>query len=400
MSRYLSAPAAVLFISISLAPQSVRTAGAEGFPAKEVYETYSPAVVVIRAVKSEGGGSIGTGSIITRDGHVITNAHVVIDPDTDKPFAKLGVYIKPSRLTGDVQKDLKTYMKAKVLRYDTDLDLALMKIKDFSKRVNIIELANPNDIMVGEEVIAIGHPEQGGFWSLTYGRISGQMANQQGIKGKDVYQTDTSVNRGNSGGPLLDRRGYMVAVNTNIARVGAGGLPITGVNFSLKSEVVKKWLGEVGYKVSYGTRPLEVGSVESGGGAAEDKKAAEAEKRAAEAERKAALAEKRAAEAEEKAAEAEKRLAGTDKAAVVEAEKKRAEAERRAAVARKKAALAEKKAAEAKAAVKTAKTKPEKKPGKKFETKKRPYDRSDALKAAEKDLENLMEDMKFKIRRK
>jgi serine protease Do len=76
------------------------------------------------------------------------------------------------------------------------------------------------------------------------------------VAGKDVFQTDTSVNRGNSGGPLLDRRGYMVGVNTSIARVGAGNMPITGVNFAVKSSVVREWLGREGYRVAYGTRPL------------------------------------------------------------------------------------------------------------------------------------------------
>ncbi|KKM18210.1 hypothetical protein LCGC14_1668000, partial [marine sediment metagenome] len=63
-------------------------------------------------------------------------------------------------------------------------------------------------------------------------------------------------NRGNSGGPLLDRRGYMVGVNTNIARRGSGDLAITGVNFALKSSVVNNWLGQQGVRLAYGTKPL------------------------------------------------------------------------------------------------------------------------------------------------
>ena len=117
-------------------------------------------------------------------------------------------------------------------------------------------MADPDEIKIGEEVIAIGHPEQGGLWSLTYGRISGSIENFSDIDGKDVFQTDTSLNRGNSGGPLLDQRGYMVAINSNIARLGSGGLPITGVNFAIKSSVVKKWLSKEGYTIAYGQKPL------------------------------------------------------------------------------------------------------------------------------------------------
>ena len=398
--RYLLITSIFLLVS-AFSPLS---SGASDFPAKEVYETYSQAVVVIRAVSGDEGGSLGTGSIISADGKVITNAHVVVDSETGKPFDEIGVFLKPRRLSGDVQKDLKTYLKASVVRYDSDLDLALLTIKKFDKKVSIIELADPDEIMVGEEVIAIGHPEQGGFWSLTYGRISGQMANQQGIEGKDVYQTDTSVNRGNSGGPLLDRRGYMVAVNTNIARLGAGGLPITGVNFSLKSEVVQRWLKGIGYDLPYGERPLagEAASVtgaRKSGGAEAEKRAAEEDLAAARAEKRAAEEDLAAARAEKKAAEAEMKAANSVRKAA-EAERRAAAAERKAVEAERRAAAAERKAAEdRKAEEKNTGGRAYEKEDSKFETPKRPYDRNAALKAAEKDLENLMEEMKFKIRR-
>ena len=200
---------------------------------------------------------IGAGSIISDKGLIIKNAHVVVSKDDNQPYPKLRVYIRPDKLTGSAQEDLSNYFDAEVLRYSKDLDLALLKIKNFSLKSETIEFADPSDISVGEEVVAIGHPEQGGFWSLTYGRISGEMKDYQGVTGKDVYQTDTSVNRGNSGGPLLDRRGYMVAINSNIARLSRDGLPITGVNFSIKSSVVKKWLNENEYTIAYGKKPLD-----------------------------------------------------------------------------------------------------------------------------------------------
>src|SRR3989304_5734656 len=229
---------------------------AAGFPAKKIYETYSPSVVVIRASGEKGGGMIGAGSLISGDGLVVTNAHVVMDRDKTVIYPKIKVYLRPERVTGFVEKDLAKGYGAEVIAYSVELDLALLKMSGVPPGLNAIEFADPEEISVGEEVVAIGHPEQGGFWSLTYGRISGEIGDFQGIEGKDVFQTDTSVNRGNSGGPLLDMRGYMVAVNSNIARVGADGLPITGVNFSIKSSVVKDWMKKKGLAVKYGTRPL------------------------------------------------------------------------------------------------------------------------------------------------
>ncbi len=230
---------------------------AYGFPATEVYEAASPSVVVIKASKEEGAGMIGAASVISKDGFIITNAHVVIDKSTGEPYPNVIVYQKPDRLTGITKKDLARGFKADVLHYSMELDLALLMSKGLPAHINALEFADSGEIKVGEEVVAIGHPEQGGFWSLTYGRISGGIQDYQNVSGKDVYQTDTSVNRGNSGGPLLDRRGYIVAINSNIARLGKDGLPITGVNFSIKSSVVRKWLDEKGFKISYGKMPLD-----------------------------------------------------------------------------------------------------------------------------------------------
>jgi serine protease Do len=95
-------------------------------------------------------------------------------------------------------------------------------------------------------VIAIGHPEQGGLWTLTTGVISAEVDNFNGVKGKHVFQTETSLNRGNSGGPLVDSEGHMIGVNTAIARVAPDGMPITSISFSLKSSVARQWLLEQG----------------------------------------------------------------------------------------------------------------------------------------------------------
>ncbi|MEO0813402.1 MAG: trypsin-like peptidase domain-containing protein [Myxococcota bacterium] len=81
---------------------------------------------------------------------------------------------------------------------------------------------------------------------------SQRIANYSRVEGKDVFQTEASVNRGNSGGPLLDSQGNMVGINTMIARKGAGGIAITDVNFSLKSSVAVKWLaGAAGMGLAY-----------------------------------------------------------------------------------------------------------------------------------------------------
>lgn len=227
------------------------------FPAKEVYRRTARSVVLIVATEGGGTSNIGTGSILTDSGQVITNAHVVVNAETGQPYARIRVYTKPERVSGSFKDDLVKPHEARISLRNSDLDLALLNVDGLATEDGKITLANADEIMVGEEVVAIGHPEQGGLWALTYGRISGQLDNQSNVRGKDVFQTDTSVNRGNSGGPLLDRRGYLVGVNTNIARKGSGDLAITGVNFAVKSSVVKKWLAGSGVSLAYGTESIE-----------------------------------------------------------------------------------------------------------------------------------------------
>lgn len=239
----------LLFFAVVLLP-GVALAG---LSPKEIYKKAGPGVVLI--LGGDGGlqGTGGTGSIISTDGKVITNAHVVVNGETGQPYRTLKVYLKPATITGDNKRDLIRALEARVLYFSgaKQLDLALVQIVNAPAGLTVIPFADPELVEVGDEVVAIGHPEQGGLWTLTTGTISTLIANFGRISGKDVFQTEASVNRGNSGGPLLDTNGHMVGINTLIARQGSGGMTITDVNFSLKSSVAVKWLAGRGMGVAY-----------------------------------------------------------------------------------------------------------------------------------------------------
>ncbi len=209
---------------------------------REIYQNYAKAVVlIVSSPKDAASASAGSGSIIKKDGIVITNAHVIFNPKTNQPFEQISVFLKPKKVTGDPIQDLQHHHRAKVLVYDHALDLALLKIHNPPSGLTVITLGNSDDLGPGDETLAIGHPEQGGLWTITTGIIGAQFTNFRGIPGKHVFQIDTDLNRGNSGGPLFDTNGFQVGVNTSIARKGKGGVVITGVNFSIKSEVVINW---------------------------------------------------------------------------------------------------------------------------------------------------------------
>jgi len=221
---------------------AARSARAEEIDYKHLYAVASPAVVLIYGEEGET-GSVGTGSIIHRSGLVVTNAHVILNHATEKPFEKLFIFLKPDRVTGSNEQDLKRGFKAQWLSFNPSLDLALLLIDGAPEGLPTVPIAD-GDVGVGEATAAIGHPEHGARWSLTTGRIGGEWSDFEGVKEKDVYQMETSVNRGNSGGPLLDGNGNMVGINTAIARRSEDGLAITGVNFAIKSSVVRNWLGK------------------------------------------------------------------------------------------------------------------------------------------------------------
>ena len=210
---------------------------------RDIYEQASPAVVMVMGHSDSGkSGSGGTGSIIQADGMVLTNAHVVIEERTGKPYPRLSVFLKPPRVTGDSRTDLSKMLHARVMAYSTPLDLALLKVESPPAPLPVVSFSEATQGRIGDRVVAIGHPEQGGLWTLTTGVISAEVDNFNGVKGKHVFQTETGLNRGNSGGPLLDSDGHMIAVNTAIARVAPDGLPITSISFSLKASVAAQWL--------------------------------------------------------------------------------------------------------------------------------------------------------------
>ncbi len=225
---------------------------------RKIYKTKGPGVVLIVASQQgSSSASAGTGSIIHKDGIVITNSHVIFDAKAKAPYPVIHVFLKPDKVTGNMNKDLTRHYSAEVLAYDNALDLALVKMKKAPPDLTVITIGDPDELGPGDETIAIGHPEQGGLWTITTGVIGAQFENFKGVPGKHVFQMDTSLNRGNSGGPLFDVRGYQVGVNTAIARKGQGGIAITGVNFAVKASVVKEWTAKHKVMLAYGSDPLE-----------------------------------------------------------------------------------------------------------------------------------------------
>jgi S1-C subfamily serine protease len=219
-------------------------APAAAFSAAKVYRDAANSVVLIFGFEDNGAGSSGTGSVLTRDGLVLTNHHVIAKADSDRLYSNLVVYFKPNPISGDNQKDLTKPYLVDVVARDKALDLALLRVKNPPADLRPLPVGDSEEVDIGEDVAAIGHPGGGGLWTLTTGTVSSKRRDQS----RDIFQTDTAINPGNSGGPLLDEHARLVGVNTFVRRVNEQGLPLEGLNYSLRSSVVLAWVNRQGVR--------------------------------------------------------------------------------------------------------------------------------------------------------
>ncbi|MFB1639070.1 DegQ family serine endoprotease [Campylobacter sp. MRC_CM3] len=162
--------------------------------------------------------SLGSGVIISKDGYIVTNNHVVEDADT------ITVNLPGSD----------TEYKAKLIGKDPKTDLAVIKID--AKNLSAITFANSDNLMEGDVVFALGNPFGVGF-SVTSGIISALNKDNIGLNQYENFiQTDASINPGNSGGALVDSRGFLVGINSAILSRGGGN---NGIGFAIPSNMVK-----------------------------------------------------------------------------------------------------------------------------------------------------------------
>ena len=216
--------------TVNLAPVNFTQSDENALSAQEVYQKVSPAVVTISAKGTEYKGffaqdveGIGSGFIINEDGYILTNYHVV----------ELAI----SNNTKDVTVILSTgeEIAAKVVNYDQNRDIAMVKLVDGTKVPAVVELGDSDGLYVGQEVVAIGTPLGKNFaQTLTKGIVSGVNRNltTEGGNTGDYIQTDTAINSGNSGGPLINTKGEVIGINT--AKLsGQSETTIEGMGFAI-----------------------------------------------------------------------------------------------------------------------------------------------------------------------
>jgi S1-C subfamily serine protease len=163
-------------------------------------------------------GGVGTGMIVDARGYILTNSHVVLDGQLDKMEILLS--------------DGST-IEGKLLWNDSSIDLAIIKIEAAGKTLRPVELGDSDKVRIGQYVAAIGNPLGLDFnGSITQGVVSGlgrSITASDGTKAttmEGLIQVDAAINSGNSGGPLLDKEGKVIGVNTAMAQAEGMGFAI------------------------------------------------------------------------------------------------------------------------------------------------------------------------------
>lgn len=209
-----------------------------------VYKKTKPYVVNINRLQKvispvfdtyEVPAGMGSGFIWDMDGHVVTNFHVIAGQGPASSIV--------------ISFDHDTTIRASVVGVEPRKDIAVLKILDASilKKLNIqgpLEIADSTKIEVGEKAIAIGNPF-GLSRTLTTGVISAlgrEVPGIGGVKIRDMIQTDASINRGNSGGVLLNSRGQLIGMNTVIFSQSGGSI---GIGFAVPSNDIKRVVTQI-----------------------------------------------------------------------------------------------------------------------------------------------------------
>jgi 2-alkenal reductase len=196
-----------------------------------IYNRVSPSVVSINVVSrrpttqtfGDGfSGGTGTGFVIDTRGHIVTNAHVVDG----------AVRIEVNFRDGSIYRGT-------LVGSDPDSDLAVLRVDRPASEMTPVPLGDSSDLFIGQEVVAIGSPFNQP-WTLTSGIISALGRTIDGLgqyQIGEVIQTDAAINPGNSGGPLLNLRGEVIGVNSQIVSQSRSN---SGVGFAVPSNLVAR----------------------------------------------------------------------------------------------------------------------------------------------------------------
>jgi S1-C subfamily serine protease len=226
--------------------QVVEGTGADGsFDPAGIFSRLSNGVVTVvslfgsaedlqAALQGEGSAGQGSGFVLDDEGHIATNAHVITEGQGKNIDEAREVYV---RFADGNQ------VPAEIVGYDANADIGLIKVDPAGLELVPLQLAK-SAVRVGEPVAAIGSPF-GEEQSLSVGIVSAKDRTIEALTEfqiGDAIQTDAAINRGNSGGPLLNAKGEVIGINSQIRSASGGS---EGVGFAVPSDTIKRSIDQL-----------------------------------------------------------------------------------------------------------------------------------------------------------
>jgi len=231
--------------SSSSSVDSAPAVSQEGMSIAEIYDRAAPGVVQITSTSGQPARvtrfpsdepapdaqqALGSGFVIDKTGHIVTNYHVIEGADQ----------IEVSFSNQDT-------LTAKLVGSDPSTDIAVLRVEASSRGLTPLDLGDSGDVRVGDSVVAIGNPF-GLNRSATAGIVSSvqerTITAPNGYPIDHVIQTDAAINRGNSGGPLLNDQGEVIGVNSQISTAD-GSTGNVGIGFAVPSNTVKSVVAQL-----------------------------------------------------------------------------------------------------------------------------------------------------------
>jgi S1-C subfamily serine protease len=210
-------------------------ADAAGFDPEAIYRQDGPGVVEVLSLSGQGQGGVGSGFVLTGDGEIVTNAHVVTEGQDSDIREVDQVYVE----FADGNR-----VPARILGFDPDADVALLKIDPAGLTLRPLTLGDSDTVSPGQPVAAIGSPFEEAQ-SLSVGIVSAIDRDVQSLTKFSIsgaIQTDAAINPGNSGGPLVDARGAVLGLNQQIQTDNGGG---EGVGFAVPIDLAKRSVAQI-----------------------------------------------------------------------------------------------------------------------------------------------------------
>jgi S1-C subfamily serine protease len=239
-------PAATVSAQVPVT-ETTGKAGGKALTVNEIYRRAAPGVVQVTATQvvstpnvdpffgfpfpsQQQAEALGSGFVIDKAGHIVTNYHVV-----------------EGARSVDVSFSNNESMKAKIVGSDPSTDIAVLQVDAHSRALTPLSLGNSDTVRVGDSVVAIGNPF-GYDRTVTAGIVSAlqrviQAPNSYSID--HVIQTDAALNKGNSGGPLLNALGDVIGVNSQISTGGSGSTGNVGIGFAVPINTVRTVVAQI-----------------------------------------------------------------------------------------------------------------------------------------------------------